>query len=177
MARFVRQAPRLPKSVAEKYERKGIILRRSNEGRVYFACSYRRRFTTFVVTRPGEAWLEELGYEVGDEIDRHLVQDLHDFGYIELEPSLAPASRRTRSRKTVHHHHHAEVPDWLARVRKEKRPPAPHSLNWADQVGLDSRLGTIRSETVTIHPDGSARVQAEGPGQTSSSPSPKTPSS
>jgi hypothetical protein len=165
MARFVRQAPRLPRSVAEKYERKGSILRRSQAGRVHFTCSYGGQFSTFVVTRKGEAWLlEDLGYEIGHEIDRHIIRDLHDFGYIEKDPSLAPASRRTRSRKTVHHHHHAEVPDWLARVRKEKRPPAPHSLNWADQVGLDSRLGTIRSETVTIKPDGSAVVGARDSG-------------
>ena len=169
MARFVRQAPRLPKPVEEKYERKGIVLRRSKAGRVHFACSYRGQHSGFVVTRAGEKWLEELGYEVGDEIDRHIVQDLHDFGYIEVHESLTPASRRTRSRKTVQHHHHAEVPEWLARVRKDKRKPKPKTFNWADQVGLESRLGTVRSETVTIHPDGSAFAHAQDPEGNSSS--------
>lgn len=120
MARFVRQAPRIPKRTQQKLESKGIILRRSREGKMYFTCSYRGRFSSFVVTQRGEVWLKELGYAEDSLIDRHLVQDLHDFGHIELDESLAPANRRTRSKSAARQQRSVEIPEWLAAVRQRQ---------------------------------------------------------
>jgi hypothetical protein len=121
MTRFVRQAPRMPKRVQVKLESRGIVLKRTREGKMCFTCSYGPRFSTFVVTRRGEQWLNELGFMEGYEIDRHLVQDLHDFGYIEVHESLTPASRRTRSGTATRRHRTVEVPEWLTSVRERER--------------------------------------------------------
>jgi len=102
----------------------GIILRRSENGKVYFNCQLNGRFSRYVVTKKGETWLEEQGYPVGSRIDRYVVQDLLDFGHIQLSPSLTPARERQRETENT----------------KARRS----GFSWAEYVGYDERFGNTQ---------------------------------
>lgn len=76
-------APRISREKLKKLQSAGIVLSRNAEGTMLFRCHFRGRYSTFHVTQKGEEWLKSIGYEVGDYIDRHIVRDVHDFGYIQ----------------------------------------------------------------------------------------------